>query len=198
MRWAYTTGREHGRLEALGQEAPANLYDVSGKAADIGTAAHAMVEIRIDGGEPTDAESYMLLSAEDQLKARNAFEMYEQWASMSNLVVLHQEIQMVSERYRFGGTPDAIGTVNGQLCLVDWKTSNGVYSDYLLQLAAYRILWEELHPDQLLVGGFHLCRFSKDYGDFAHHHYRELDDAWEMFKALRTAYEYDKDLKKRA
>ena len=47
---AYSTGQEHGRLEALGQEAPASLY-VTAKAADIGTAAHAMVEVSINGGD---------------------------------------------------------------------------------------------------------------------------------------------------
>ena len=198
MKWAYSTGRDHGRLEALGLEAPASLYDVSGKAADIGTAAHAMVELRINGQEPTGAETYLALPESDRPKAANAFHMYEQWASMSSVEILHQELPMVSEVYRFGGTPDAIGKVNGELCLIDWKTSNGVYSDYLLQLAAYRALWEELNPEQPLTGGFHLCRFSKEYGDFAHHHYRELEDAWKMFKALRVAYKYDAALKKRA
>jgi hypothetical protein len=81
---------------------------------------------------------------------------------------------------------------------VDWKTSNAVYSDYLLQLAAYKHLWEANHPDQPLVGGFHLCRFSKDHGDFAHHYYAELDRAWDMFKHLRAAYGFDYELKKRA
>ena len=198
MKWAYSTGREHGRLEALGQEAPASLYDVTTKAADIGTAAHAMVEVSINGGDPMMAAAYLALKPDEQPKAVNAFDMYRQWASMSNLEILHQELPLVSERFRFAGTPDAIGRVNGQLCLVDWKTSNGVYADYLLQLAAYRQLWEENNSEKPLVGGFHLCRFSKEHGDFAHHYYSELEKAWDMFRHLRAAYEYDGELKKRA
>lgn len=198
MKWAYSTGREHGRLEALGQDAPASLYEVSGKAADIGTAAHAMVEISINHGEPEMAASFLSLDNEGRDKARNAFDMYRRWAAMSNLEILHQELPLVSEKHRFAGTPDAIGRVEGQLCLVDWKTSNGVYADYLLQLAAYRLLWEESHPEEPLVGGFHLCRFSKEHGDFAHHYYRELDDALTMFIHLRQAYEFDAALRKRA
>lgn len=198
MKWAYSTGREHGRLEALGQDAPTGLYDVSGKAADIGTAAHAMVEAHIRGGNPQACLSLLSLSPEDAAKADNAYRTYLDWAAMSKLEVIEQEIPLVSEQYRFAGTPDAIGLVNGQLCLVDWKTSNAVYGDYLVQIAAYRQLWEENNPDRPLAGGFHLCRFSKDYGDFAHHYFRELDNAWEMFKHLRAAYEYDKELRKRA
>jgi hypothetical protein len=105
---------------------------------------------------------------------------------------------LVSEVYQFGGTPDAIGRVNGELCLLDWKTSNSVYSDYLLQLAAYRVLWEEINPDRPLMGGFHLLRFSKEHGDFAHHFYRDLSEAWEMFAHHRAAYGLDAALRKRA
>lgn len=187
LRWAWNEGRE-------GRE----LYENRDKAADIGTAAHAMVEAHINGLNADGAEELKGLDEAGIAKARNAFRMYLTWASMSNLKILHQEIPMVSEVYRFGGTPDAIGLVNDELCLVDWKTSNGVYSDYLLQLAAYRLLWEEAHPDQPLTGGFHLCRFSKDHGDFAHHYYAELDSAREMFIHLRAAYGYDQELRKRA
>lgn len=187
IRWAYNRGKD-------GKE----LYDERDKACDIGTAAHAMVEAHIHGEDPTLREELTKLDTEGRVKAENAYQMYLKWASMSNLKVVEQEMQLVSERYRFGGTPDAIGEVDGVLCLVDWKTSNGVFSDYLLQLAAYRILWEESHPDRPLLGGFHLCRFSKEHGDFGHHYYAELDDAREMFIALRTAYQYDAALKKRA
>lgn len=173
------------------------LYATRDEAANIGTAAHAMVEARIDGNDPYSVASLAGLTTEGREKANKSFSAYERWASMSKLEVIAQEMLLVSDKYRYGGTPDAIGRLDGQLCLVDWKTSNGVYSDYLLQLAAYKNLWEENHPDQLLTGGFHLCRFSKESGDFAHHFYDELDDAWECFKLLRLAYDLDAKLKKR-
>lgn len=189
IRWAWKRGRDFPNED---------LYATRDEAANIGTVAHGMVELRINGQDPESCENLATLDDEGKKRARNAFAAYERWAAMSNLEVLEQEMQLVSERYRYGGTPDAIGLVGGELCLVDWKTSNGVFSDYLLQLAAYKQLWEENHPDRPLTGGFHLCRFSKDYGDFAHHYYAELDKAWLMFKHLRAAYEFDGELKKRA
>ena len=198
MKWAYTTGREHGFTEGRGGIAPTSLYEVSGKAADIGTAAHSMVEASIKGEHPEMVQDYINLSVDDRIKAKNAFAMYEEWAAQSSLVIVDQEMQLVSEKYRFGGTPDAIGEIGGKLCLVDWKTSNGVYSDYLLQLAAYRVLWDENNPDRQLTGGSHLCRFAKEFGDFAHHYYAELDDAWTMFEHLLSAYRLDQILRKRA
>jgi len=173
------------------------LYQTRDEAANIGTAAHAMVEASIRGTDPQLAIADFVLDDKGRTKAESAHKAYMTWASMSHLEVVDQEMLLVSEQYEFGGTPDAIGRVNGELCLVDWKTSNGVYLDFLLQLAAYKHLWEENHPDMPLTGGFHLCKFSKDHGDFAHHYYDELDDAWEMFKALRLAYAYDAKLKNR-
>ena len=189
LRWAWKRGKDFPDDD---------LYATRDEAGGIGTAAHAMVEARIDGEDPEGVEELLGLDDAGRDRARKAFGNYERWARMSNLQIIAQEMQLVSERYRFGGTPDAIGMVDGVLCLVDWKTSNGVFSDYLLQLAAYKLLWEENHPDQPLVGGFHLCRFSKEYGDFAHHYYDELDSAREMFIHLRAAYEFDAQLKRRA
>lgn len=177
-----------------GKEGKASLYEESGKAADIGTLAHAMVEARIKGlSEVQTTTSDPALIA----KARQAFAMYEEWAKQTNLKIIATETDLISEEYKYGGTPDAIGEANGSLCLLDWKTSNGVYVDHLVQVAAYGHLWNENHPDQKITGGYHILRFSKDFPDFAHRHYLELGAAWEQFKHFRAAYELDKALKKR-
>lgn len=195
--WAFNQGKaaERGEIE--------KLYDKRDEAAESGTLAHSMVEAHINGEDPHS----VLMDSVDPLsegtdaimeQATNAFESYLNWASMTRLKIVEQEMPMVSEKYQFGGCPDAIGEINGELCLVDWKTSNSVYQDYLIQLAAYKQLWEENNPDRILTGGFHLCRFAKSHGDFAHHYFPELDEAWEQFKLFLQAYQIDKRLKKRA
>lgn len=195
MKWAYKTGRDHGELAGRGLPAPESLYAVSQKAADIGTAVHAAVEAFINR-EPTDP---ILDAAPDPQKARSGFGAFRAWFDASRIEIIAQECALVSERHQYGGTPDAIGRDHeGRLCLLDWKTSNGVYGEMLVQLAAYRMLWEENHPDQLITGGFHLCRFAKEHGDFAHHFYPNLDEAWRQFLLFREAYELDKQISKRA
>ncbi len=191
LHWAFSQGKAAQRGEIK------SLYDKRDEAAEAGTLAHGMVEKRIDGEDP---ESVLVGVESEQIKtqARAAFKAYLSWESMTKLVIVEQEMQLVSEQYQFGGTPDAIGLINGELCLVDWKTSNGVYQDYLIQLAAYKHLWEEKHPDRPLTGGFHLCRFAKEHGDFAHMYYPNLDEAWEAFVLMRRLYDLDKRLKKRA
>jgi hypothetical protein len=98
--------------------------------------------------------------------------------------------------YGFGGTPDAI-VVNEKLALGDWKTSSAIYGDYLLQLAAYGQLWNENHPELPITGGSHLLRFDKQYGDFEHRYFEQLDDAWEAFKLMIPLYNLLKQLDKR-
>jgi hypothetical protein len=67
---------------------------------------------------------------EDCTKATNAFKEYLEWAAQTDVKIIAQEMHLVSEEYRFGGTPDAIGLIGNSLCLLDWKTSNAVYPDF--------------------------------------------------------------------
>jgi hypothetical protein len=191
LHWAYQQGMAAERGEIN------NLYDKRDEAADSGTLAHAMVEAHINGNDPSKVPEFEGASQEVIDQAWKAFGAYKLWESMTKLEIVDQEMQLVSEDFQFGGCPDAIGIIGGELCLIDWKTSNGVYPDYLLQLAAYKLLWEENNPDRPLTGGFHLCRFSKTHGDFAHHHYPELDEALEAFKLMRPLYDLMKKMKKR-
>lgn len=187
--WACEQGKAIQRGEIQ------KLYDKRDEAAGAGTLAHAMFQAHQDWGPMPKKEDY---PDEIWTQAEQGFQNYLEWESNNKIVIVHQEIQLVSKAYMFGGCPDAIGRdTKDRLCLIDWKTSNGVYQDYLCQLAAYRALWEENYPDEPITGGFHLCRFSKDHADFTHHYWSELDDAWELFKLYRVAYDIDKKLKKR-
>ncbi len=187
MQWAFKQG----------QEGKAHLYEERDKAAECGTLAHEMVEAFVNGGNHM---AVLEGQPKDMVeKSLNAFQMFRQWHENNKIEIISkwQEIQMVSTNYRYGGTPDAIGRdVDGNLVLLDWKTSNAVYADYLLQLAAYKELWEE-NGGEAITGGFYLCRFSKDFPDFSVHYYEELEKPWAMFKYLLKAYRLDKDIKKR-
>jgi hypothetical protein len=105
------------------------------------------------------------------------------------LVPLFTEVSLASDQHRYRGTIDYVGFVNGQLSIVDWKTSDRVYPEMLLQLAAYGNLWDENHPDELLTGGFHLLCVSKETASFSHHHFDALPGAMEAFLHLLALHE---------
>ena len=189
LHWAFEQGRSAERGEI------SSLYDKRDEAAEAGTLAHSLVEAHIHGMDVPDLSSY----PEPIIKqAKQGFENYLHWQEDNKIEIVFQERELVSAKYLFGGCLDAIGRdARGKLCILDWKTSNGIYQDYLIQIAAYNQLWNENNPDMLLTGGFHLLRFSKENADFAHHYWSELNDAWRQFVLFREAYDIDKKLKKR-
>lgn len=183
IRWAYRKGLDGEPLYGDGS--------TSKLACDVGTAAHNMVECHIRGLK-FDASEYPV----DILKrAERAYSAYLRWAEQCRLKPGRTELGLVSNKYRYGGTLDAV-TVDGALKLLDWKTSNSVYSDYLLQLAAYGQLYEENFPDEKITG-FELVRFSKDTGDFAHFSFTDLSAELEQFLAYRECWERDQKIRKR-
>lgn len=162
------------------------------KAADAGTLAHAAVESWVRKAPQ------VFEGPEDIVgKAKTAFGAFLRWAEQTKLTIAQVELPLVSEKYRFGGTFDAI-LVNGKRAMGDWKSSNGIYGEYLAQIAAYGILWEENFPDQPIDGGYYLLRFDKTYGDFHDHWWGELEAGKRFFLSLRAAYEEDKELRQRA
>jgi hypothetical protein len=176
----------------LAEQAKFAYRDVRDEAAEAGTMAHDAVECWIR------QKPFTFAGKKDTIaKAKRAFESFLEWAQQTKLVVTHTEVPLVSERYAFGGTLDAM-LINGKRALGDWKTSNAIYADYICQIAAYGVLWEENFPDQTIDGGFHLFRFDKSHaGDFAHRYWTELDDAREAFLLMRQLYAFDPLLKAR-
>lgn len=175
----------------------ANQMGLEGKTLDearepatsIGSEVHSMVEAHIHG-EPAGQAS--------TLEAMTGYQSWLDWWESAQFGVEYTELAIVSESYRFGGTLDAIARDGkDRYCLLDWKTSNGIYPDYLCQIAAYGLLYEEW-SGRKLEGGYHLARFSKEHGDFEHRHYGDLSDAAGLFLIFREAYDLDKSLAKRA
>lgn len=187
--WAFKKGMTYG----LAGESAAKLYDDTG-ALDAGTVAHDMVEAHINGRPmPPEPKGHPDAVA----KGVAAFKTFLKWQDMTKLKLRHTEVSLISEKYKYGGRLDAIGVVGNELVLCDWKTSNAVYLDYTLQLAAYALLWEESYPDHPLVGGFHLLRFAKEEGDFGHHFFPKLDQEKVAFLKMRELYDLVKSCEKR-
>ena len=181
IHWAWSLGMDNK-----------DYRQVRDDAAESGTVGHALVEAAIQGTD-ADLSGY---APEAQEAGRMAFKAYQEWREQTRMEILHSEVPLVSNDLRFGGCVDAIGRgANGQLVILDWKTGS-LYPDHLCQVAAYAALWEENNPRDL-IEGFHLCRFNKETGDFAHAYFADLSEAWQAFKIKRELYDLLARLKKR-
>jgi hypothetical protein len=98
------------------------------EAAKIGTITHDWIEKYIKGEQPAMPER-----KESQIGV-NAF---LDWVSANKVKVLSSERIVYSKKYDYVGKMDIEAKVNGELCLIDIKTSNGIYNSYNLQTAAY-------------------------------------------------------------
>lgn len=166
-----------------------NDYSSDG-ALDIGKIVHSIIEAEIAGNPPPPTPE------EYRAPIESALNSWREWFLAQQLTIIATEVPLVSERYQFGGTVDAmVLDRHGNVCIADWKTSGGIYSEALLQVAAYRLLWEENRGP--VTGGFHIVRFSKEHGDFAHRYYADLQDAEAMFLHLVPAYALGLSVKKR-
>lgn len=181
MFWAWRQGQE-GK----------DFRETRDAAASSGTLAHTAIEEWKHGREmvwPADGEIVE--------RAKRAFGAFLEWADQTRLKIDKTEMPLVSEKYAYGGTFDAI-LVGTKRAMGDWKSASGIYPESLMQLAAYGKLWEENFPDEKIAGGFHLLRFDKEYGDFQHKWWDELNAAWSCFIRLREAYDFMPELKARA
>jgi hypothetical protein len=171
------------------------LDDARAEATMPGTIAHQWVH---DQARSLPLTAFAKAKDEDVRRATVAFEAYLQWYEGNKIVIRYCEVALTSAKHRFGGTLDAIGVNhNGAHVLLDWKNANAVYPDHLYQLAGYDILWSENYPKVALNGGFHLCRFDKEHGDFSHHFYPSLEQEKTTFLTMRGLYDMVKLTEKR-
>lgn len=169
-----------------------NHRDTSQRAADAGTIAHYLIECDIRKLKP-DCSKW-----EKELvdKAETCFLNYLHWKDTMRFEPDEPELSLVSEKHQYGGTLDCPCIINGKHSLFDWKTSGGVYPDYVIQIMAYKNLWEENFPAKPLTGGIYLLRIDKEDASWAFHYWQDVPDAWEAFKHLRELHSLRQKLKK--
>ena len=153
---------------------------VKEQAGDIGTLIHNMIEAHIVG-EKFDTSG----SSKDEIdKAENGFLAFLDWEAANKPQYLGLEIEVISERYMYGGTMDILMGLDDKLVQVDLKSSKGVYAEMIVQVAAYRQAYEEQEDKK--IDENHILKLGKEDGGFEHHKISDikLDAGWRVFESL--------------
>ena len=74
---------------------------------------------------------------------------------------LGTEFTVASEEYKFAGTVDLLCEIDGEVWIVDFKTSKGVYDSHMLQITAYQQAFEEMTGIKPRRGILHLKNTTK-------------------------------------
>lgn len=175
------------RLGLQGIDASAHVQAAAGA----GACAHEMIQ-EVLGGPAVDLSKY---SGEEIEAARNALAKFKEWLTEHEMETQAIEMQLVSERYRVGGTIDWLGRLDGKMTLADIKTSGRIYEEHIIQVAAYKKMLEEAGYE---VEGVRILRFSRDDDDNQRDmglSDRQLSFGWEIFLHLRNIYDLKQNIK---
>ena len=104
------------------------------QAATIGDKAHGWIEQYIAHKLKQTKEKPEI---PDDPKVLNAINGFLSWEKEHKVKFVSSERVVYSKKYDYIGKMDIEAEIDGQLCLVDIKTSNGLYNSVALQTAAY-------------------------------------------------------------
>jgi len=111
---------------------------------------------------------------------------YFDWEKGHTLQPIYTEVPIVSEQWRFGGTVDWFGLIDGTATLLDFKTGKGIYPEMAYQLAAYSHLITEHNVAPL---SHQILRVGRDDEEgFEIKTFTTLSRQWEIFKHCLALY----------
>lgn len=168
--------------------------------AAIGTLAHAMIEHSFQIGEPGcnanvcleffDTRDY----SENQLtRATWAYNSFARWAAEQTFEDYQVEMQLVSDEYRFGGTIDFYGRVNGRWTQLDYKTSKSIYMGHVLQSCGYAKLIKSKGLPLERVNLVKIGRAEDSYVEIKPLTLTQLKIGWEIFEKSVEIYQLKRD-----
>jgi len=179
IRWANNLG-----LQGI----DSNKY-VDDKAA-IGTLAHAMILNELQG-KPTDTSDY----SKNQIDAaENSCLSFYEWQKGHTLEPILIETPLVSEQFKYGGTPDFYGKVDGIFEVLDLKTGKGIYAEHLVQVAAYKYLLEESNGPVDRVRILNIPRAEDEF--FQERQMVDLSLYWRVFVYCLELYNLEKQIRR--
>lgn len=152
------------------KEAKARPDKIKDDAADLGTRVHAFIDLIIHGKEPADIPKDL----EAPVTA------FKEWWKNSGIELVMGDTKVASLIHKFGGSLDALGRREGQFIILDWKTSNAIYPEYALQVAAYAQAFYETYGIYCQEGI--IVRFGKKLPiDFETKKIRNLERSFQAF-----------------
>ena len=111
---------------------------------------------------------------------------FANWANKVKPKFLSSEITVVSKEYGYAGTVDCVAEIDGQVWIIDWKTSQNIWPEMEIQISAYKNALCEMKKTTkdvklaVLQVGY---KRNKNYYKFT-----EIDDQFELFLAARSIW----------
>jgi hypothetical protein len=159
--------------------------------ANVGTLAHEQILAYFTGKEVDTKE----FSQNDIDRAKNSMKSFSSWLVGKKINPIWNEIQLVSEKFNFGGTLDMLAEINGKLTILDFKTGNAIYDEYAIQLGGYKILLKEqgYEPKKAMI--VRVGRDNSEGFEVKEYNDEQMEVAEEIFMHLLAIYYLRKEKK---
>lgn len=162
------------------------------QAATLGTMIHEYIEQYIKA--EMNIKGYKKPDDPHNEKMQSAILAFFDWRKKHNVTFTHSETRAYSRMTQVAGTIDAVGTVDGESSIIDFKTSNGIWPEMRLQVAFYQQAWEEMTGAKIAKRW--LVRFGKEDGEFEAVEFTDHIEDAKAFAGANVLYRRLKELKK--
>ena len=150
-------------------------------AADLGTRVHALIEDFINIKLGTSLGE-TIKAKEDEILTYKAF---LQWHGKYQPGYLKSELFLYSKKHKYAGTTDFIAMIDGEVCLVDIKTSARCYDTMGLQLSAYAHAYTEMTG--VKVDKLFILRLDKITGKYQ---WKEYKNEFKVFESVLKVFNW--------
>lgn len=152
--------------------------------ADIGSMVHDWISRFIRGEKPE-------MPINEQLKS--SINNFLDWKEKHGVKFLLSEQPVYSKKFNYCGTLDFVAHIDNNLFLGDIKTSNAIYDEYWVQLAAYGVARSEEFPEEDYKSQG-IIRISRD-GSFEFKTADNSKECFDAFLAARTLFDWKEKIK---
>jgi len=111
------------------------------RAGEEGTQVHGMIEDYLNGKELSFLDDFD--NPQYNPDVWQMFIKFVDWWETYNPTLIEPEVHLFSDKYKVAGTCDLVCEIDGELWIIDFKTSNHLQTTYDLQTAIYAQCFEE-------------------------------------------------------
>lgn len=176
------------QIARIAEKMLSSRWDVSKKAAGIGTVTHDWLQQYLEGWMQFGEKPPMDLPFNPE--ASNCVCAALKWMDEMEFKPLVSEQMVYSREFGYIGTLDLGGVfgIAGKPAICDWKSSKGLYSEYRFQVSAYKHAYEEETGKRNLER--YLIRLGKEDGEFESLHLPAEEHALDLkaFTSLIPVY----------
>ncbi len=169
-----------------GKNGTAKCKAIISESQEIGTRVHKYIENILRSGQ-------LDLENETNANVVKALMAFQDWRKSNRLEPEKLEYTVYSRKHGYAGTMDYLGLCNNKLVIMDWKTSNAIYPESRLQVAAYAKAVNEMDGRRVKKGV--ICRFDKKNGSFEVAEYDNLSELFSIFLHAKSLWEWEREAK---